>query len=175
MADREIKPELENIDGIAGVQVYGGQENSIEVRLNEKACKANGISISQIRNLLNNNGVNKTFAGKVVDGSRELFVNVTSEYTDVKEIGNLIVKSSGPVLLRDVAEIFYGVKEQSSYSRVNGLDAVTITLVNDNQANLIDLSHNATNQVNKLNKKLASEGCGNCCAKQQCRDNGKEY
>ena len=33
IADREIKPELENIDGIAGVQVYGGKENSIEVRL----------------------------------------------------------------------------------------------------------------------------------------------
>ena len=113
IADREIKPELENINGIAGVQVYGGQENSIEVRLNEKACKANGISMGQIRNLLNNNGVNKTFAGKVVDGSNKLFVNVTSEYTDVKEIGNIIVKTNGPVLLRDVAEIFFGVKEQS--------------------------------------------------------------
>jgi multidrug efflux pump subunit AcrB/ABC-type multidrug transport system ATPase subunit len=158
IADRDIKPELENINGIAGVQVYGGQENSIEVRLNEKACKANGISINQVRNLLNNNQANKTFAGKVVEGSNEFFVNVTSEYTDVKEIGNIIVKTSGPVLLRDVAEIFFGVKEQSSYSRVNGLDAVTITLVNDNQANLIDLSHNAIDQVDELNKKLASSG-----------------
>jgi multidrug efflux pump subunit AcrB/ABC-type multidrug transport system ATPase subunit len=158
IADREIKPEFENIDGIAGVQVYGGQENSIEIRLNEKACKANGISINQVRNLLNNNRANKTFAGKVVDGSNELFVNVTSEYTDVKEIGNIIVKSAGPVLLRDVAEIFFGVKEQSSYSRVNGLDAVTITLINDNQANLIDLSHAALSQVNELNKKLAPSG-----------------
>ena len=158
IADREIKPELENIDGIAGVQVYGGQENSIEVRLNEKACKANGISISQVRNLLNNNRANKTFAGKVVDGSNEFFVNVTSEYTDVKEIGGIIIKSQGPVLLRDVAEIFFGVKEQSSYSRVNGLDAVTITLVNDNQANLIELSHDAIDQVDELNRKLASSG-----------------
>jgi len=158
IAEREIKPEFENIDGVAGVQVYGGQENSIEIRLNEKACKANGISIGQIRSLLNNNGVNKSFAGKVVDGSNKLFVNVTSEYTDVKEIGNLIVKTSGPVLLRDVAEIFFGVKEKSSYSRVNGLDAVTIALVNDNQANLINLSHAAINQVNELNKKLAASG-----------------
>ncbi len=47
IADREIKPEFENIDGIAGVQVYGGQENSIEIRLNEKACKANGISMAR--------------------------------------------------------------------------------------------------------------------------------
>jgi len=158
IADREIKPELENIDGIAGVQVYGGQENSIEVRLNEKACKANGISIFQIRNLLTSNSVNKTFAGKIVDGSNEMFVNVTAEYTDVTEIGNIIVKKEGPVLLRDVAEIIFGVKEESSYSRVNGLESVTLTLVNDNQANLIDLSHDVTDQVNELNKTLAPSG-----------------
>ncbi len=158
IADREIKPEFENISGIAGVQVYGGKENSIEVRLHEKVCKANGINISQIRSLLNNNGTNKAFVGKVVDGKNKFFVNVTSQYTDVKEIGNLIVKTNGPILLRDVADIFYGVKEQSSYSRVNGLDAVTISLVNDNQANLIDLSHASLKLVNELNKRLSSSG-----------------
>ena len=158
IADREIKPEIENIDGIAGVQVYGGYENSIEVRLNEKACKSLGISMGQVRTLLNNNGRDRTFAGKVADGENKLFVNITSEYTDVKEIGNIVIDKNGPVLLKDIAEIFYGVKEQTSFSRVNGLDAVTMTLVNDNQANLISLSHRAVGQVNSLNRKLSSEG-----------------
>ncbi len=158
IADREIKPHLENIDGIAGVQVYGGMENSIEIRLNERACKANGISIADVRNLLNNNGAKKAFAGKVHDGGNQLFVNVSSEYTDVKEIGNLIVKTTGPVLLKDVAEIVFGVKEQSSYSRVNGLDAVTISLANDNQANLINLSHTTIKEVAELNRTLAPSG-----------------
>lgn len=158
ITDREIKPEFENIDGIAGVQVYGGQENSIEVRLNQNACKALGITLSQVSTLLNSNSRNKTFAGKVYDGSNELFVNITSDYTDVKHIGNIIVKQEGPVLLRDIAEIIYGVKEQSTLSRVNGMEAVTMNLVNDNQANLIKLSHNAVDQVNKINKELASSG-----------------
>jgi multidrug efflux pump subunit AcrB/ABC-type multidrug transport system ATPase subunit len=158
IADRDIKPEFENIDGIAGVQVYGGQENSIEIRLNEKACDAYGISMNQVRSLLTSNGMDKTFVGRVADGNNKLFVNVTSEYTDVTEIGNLIIKQKGPILLRDIAEIFFGVKEQSSYSRVNGLDAVTVTLVNDNQANLINLSHKAIDQVAKLNKELKSAG-----------------
>lgn len=158
IADREVKPDLENIDGIASVQVYGGQENSIEIRLNEKACKANGISLNRVASLINSNNAGKTFAGKVKDGPNELFVNVTSEYTDVMELGNLIVKSEGPVLLRDIARIFYGTKEESSYSRVNGLEAVTISLANDNQANLIDLSHSVIDQVNQLNKKLAPAG-----------------
>jgi len=158
IADREIKPKLENINGIAGVQVYGGQENSIEVRLDERACKANGITMGQVRTLLNNNGKEKTFAGMVVDGNNEFFVNITSEYTDVSDIGKIIVKQNGPVLLRDIAEIFYGVREETSYSRVNGLDAVTINLVNDNQANLIRLSKNAVSEINKINSELASTG-----------------
>ena len=158
IADRDIKPKLENIDGIAGVQVYGGKENSIEIRLNERACKANHITMGQVSTLLNNNGKDKTFAGKVVDGSNELFVNITSEYTDESEIGNIIVNRQGPVLLRDIAEIFYGVKEETSYSRVNGLDAVTIILVNDRQKNLIELSHDALKEVVKLNRELAPAG-----------------
>ena len=158
ITDREIGPEFENIDGIAGVQIYGGKENSIEIRLNEKACKAYGISMGQVTTLLNNNGTNKTFAGTVFNGNDKLFVNVTSEYTDVKDIGNIIVKQKGPVLLRDVAAIIFGVKQQTSYSRVNGLDAVTLTLVNDNQANLIDLSHKATKLVKDLNERLNPMG-----------------
>ncbi|MBE0668206.1 MAG: efflux RND transporter permease subunit, partial [Bacteroidales bacterium] len=135
-----------------------GQENSIEIRLNERACKALGVTMSQVRGLLNNNGAEKTFAGRVVDGDSRISVNITSDYTSVTEIGNITVKRDGPVLLRDIAEIFYGVKEQSSYSRVNGMDAVTMNLVNDNQANLIALSHAAIDQVNKLNQELRSLG-----------------
>ncbi|MCX6321538.1 MAG: efflux RND transporter permease subunit [Bacteroidia bacterium] len=158
ITDKEISPELENITGIAGVQVYGGQAKSIEVRLNEKACKAYGISMAQVTNLLNNNGKDKTFVGSVKEGTNKLFVNVTSEYTDVNEIGNIIVKQNGSVTLKDIADIIFGVKEQTSYSRVNGLDAVTVTLINDNQANLIDLSHKTLNVVKTLNDNLKSEG-----------------
>ena len=158
IADREIKSKLGNIDGIAGVQVYGGQENSIEVRLDEKACKANGITMGQVRTLLNNNGMEKTFAGKVVDGSNEFFVNITSEYNDVTDIGRIIVKQDGPVLLRNIAEIFYGVKQETSFSRVNGMDAVTVNLVNDNQANLISLSKSAVAEINRINRELAPKG-----------------
>ena len=158
VTDEEISSELQNITGIAGVQIYGGQQKSIEVRLNEKACKAYGITMGQVTNLLNNNGKDKTFVGSVKEGNNKFFVNVTSEYTDVKDIGNIIVKPNGSVTLKDIAEIIFGVKEQTSYSRVNGLDAVTVTLVNDNQANLIDLSHKTLDVIKTLNANLKSEG-----------------
>ena len=158
VTDEQITPELENITGIAGVQVYGGQAKSIEIRLNEKACKAYGISMAQVTNLLNNNGKDKTFVGSVKEGNNKLFVHVTSEYTDVNDIGNIIVKQNGSVTLKDIAQIIFGVKEQTSYSRINGLEAVTATLINDNQVNLIELSHKTLEEVKTLNANLKSEG-----------------
>ncbi len=158
ITDEQITNELENITGIAGVQAYGGQQKSIEVRLNEKACLAYGITMAQVTNLLNNNGTNKTFVGSVKEGSEKYFVNVTSEYTDVKDIGDITVKQNGSVTLKDIAEIIFGVKEQTSYSRINGLDAVTVTLINDNQVNLIDLSHKTLGVINTLNANLKSQG-----------------
>ncbi len=144
-------PLTVNIDGIAGVELYGGREKSIEIRLNEEACKANRISINSVRSAISSNNKDKTFAGKVIDGDRRLFVNVSAEYTDVTEIGNIIIKQDGPILIKDVAEIFYGVKEEESYSRINGLEAVTISLVYDNQANMIDLSHATLDVIDREN------------------------
>ncbi|MEZ5010303.1 MAG: efflux RND transporter permease subunit [Bacteroidales bacterium] len=113
----------------------------MEIRLDEEACRAHNISINTVRSALSSNSSDRVFAGRVFEGDRRLFVNVSAEYTDVSEIGNIILSRDGPILLKDVAEIFFGVKDETSYSRVNGLDAVTISLVYDNQANLIDLSH----------------------------------
>ena len=158
VTDEQITNDLQNINGIAGVQVYGGQQKSIEVRLNEKACLAYGITMAQVTNLLNNNGTNKTFVGSVKDGSDKFFVNVTSQYTNVNDIGDIIVKQNGSVTLKDIAEIVFGVKEQTSYSRINGLDAVTVTLINDTQANLIDLSHKTLDVIKTLNANLKSQG-----------------
>ncbi len=58
----------------------------------------------------------------------QYFVHVTAEYVQVSDIENVIV-ADGPVYLKDVAKVFFGVKEEESISRVNGLDAVSIMLV----------------------------------------------
>lgn len=158
IAERDIKPELENIDGIAGVEVFGGRESSVEIRLDEEACKANGITMNRVRSLLASNSSDKVFAGPVYEADRRFFVNISAEYTDVSDIANIIISREGSLLLKDIADIFFGVKEEESYSRVNGLDAVTINLAYDNQANIINLSHKTIDVIDELNRRMASAG-----------------
>ena len=151
LVEQKIQPELENIDGIATARVFGGQEKSIEIRLNMAACEAYNITTSTINAALRRNAVDKTFTGYVIESGNRIFVNVIAEYKDITEIQNVVV-ANGPILLKDVAEIYFGLKEETSYSRINGKSAVTVILVNDAQANLIDLSHTTQDVIDRLNR-----------------------
>jgi len=154
IVDQKIVPELENIDGIVNVNVSGGREKSVEVILDEDACRAYKITPAQIRNLIQRNGNNKTFVGQAKGSRGKYFVHVVAEYTDVRDLENIVVRPEGPIRLRDVAKVYVGTKEETSLSRVNGKDAVTIQLVRDTQANLIELSHTTRAVIDNLNQKL---------------------
>lgn len=156
LTDLKITPELENIDGIAGVNVYGGRQKSVEIQLDMDVCEAYKITAATIRSKISSNYKSRAFAGNVYEADKQYFVQVTSEYDDLSQIGNLVV-ANGPILLKDVAKVYFGSKDKTSYSRVNGKDAVSITLVNDAQSNLIDLSHRTLAVIDKLNATLADK------------------
>ena len=151
IVDDEIKKELESIDGISNADVSGGREKSVEIILDDEICEAYGITPSRISSLIRRNSASNTFAGQVSGDGIRYFVNVVAEYTDIHDIENITVINEGPVLLGDIAEIYFGVKEQSSISRVNGKNAITINLVRDAQVNLIDLSHKTRAVIDRLN------------------------
>jgi multidrug efflux pump subunit AcrB/ABC-type multidrug transport system ATPase subunit len=153
IVDKEIRSDLENIDGVASVNVYGGREKAIEIRLNPEACRALDLTPSKISSLLTQNTQDKAFVGFVDEPDSKYFIHVNSLYTAVSDLENIVV-APGPVLLKDVGTVFFDLKEETSFSRVNGKDAVSVALTNDSQANLINLSHRATEAIDKLNKKL---------------------
>jgi multidrug efflux pump subunit AcrB/ABC-type multidrug transport system ATPase subunit len=153
IVDKDIRPDLENIDGVAAVNIYGGREKAIEVQLDPEACKALNLTPSRISELLSQNTMEKAFVGFATESNGKYFIHVNSLYTKVSDLENIVV-SSGPVLLKDIATIFFDLKEETSYSRVNGKDAVSVSLSNDSQANLIELSHRTKDVIKYLNEQL---------------------
>ncbi len=155
IVEKEIRTDLENIDGVAAVNVYGGRERAIEVRLDPDACKALNLTPSVISGLLSQNTQEKAFVGFANEPANKYFVHVNSPYTKVSDLENIVV-APGPVLLKDIATVFFDLKEETTYSRVDGKDAVSVNLANDSQANLIELSHRVTEVIGQLNEKLAA-------------------
>lgn len=158
VTDERIANKLESIDGIAGIQIYGGREKTVEITLNEDALEALNITTSEVRRKIQSNEGQKAFAGRVVDQGQYLFVNVQAEYNTIRDLENVVISAKGPVLLKDVAQIVFGVKEQTSYSRVNAKEAVTIRMTRESTVNQIELSAKVKEQVASLNQELASEG-----------------
>src|SRR5688500_11506869 len=154
IADQYIIDRLNDIDGVGGVEVFGGRQKTVEIIMNDAVCEAHGITPNTISNLLSQNSHKSAFAGQVEMDGQKVFVNVTAELKDIKNIQSLIVSEKGPLLLSDVADVFFGVKEQTSLSRVNGKDAVSIRISKDPQANLIALSERTLEAIDAINKDL---------------------
>ncbi|MEO1259816.1 MAG: efflux RND transporter permease subunit [Bacteroidota bacterium] len=156
VTEQEIRPAFENLDGIASVNVFGGRQKNLEILLDKQACEPHNITPESVRNRLTQNSGSRTLAGFVYDGDRRFFIRTASEYTDVKDIEN-IVMAPGPVLLGNVAKVSFGVDEETSISRVNGKDAISMTATKASQVNIIDLSHRCLALIDQLNEELAAK------------------
>jgi multidrug efflux pump subunit AcrB len=154
IADQYITDRLNDVDGVGGVEVFGGRQKTVEIIMHSAICEANGITPNTISNVLSRNSNKSAFAGQVEMEGQKVFVNVTAELKDIKNIQSLVVSEKGPLLLSDVADVFFGVKEQTSLSRVNGKEAVSIRVSKDPQANLIALSDRTLEAINAINKDL---------------------
>ncbi len=156
ITEQEIRPAFENLNGIASINVFGGRQKNLEILLDKAACEPHNITIETVRSRLNQNSGSRTLAGYLYEGKRRYFIRTASEFTELKDIEN-IVMAPGPILLRDVAKVSFGVEEGKSISRVNGKDAISMTATKSSQANIIDLSHSCQELIQELNEQLLAK------------------
>ncbi|MFC1539489.1 efflux RND transporter permease subunit [Candidatus Latescibacterota bacterium] len=157
IVDEEIADELLNIDGVANVSVVGGNVKAVEIMLDQNAYLEHNITPGRVRSLISQNAESKTFLGTVYDNNKPYFVNLIAEYADIRNLENMVVVQEGPVLLKDVATVNFGARDETSISRVNGMESISIQLIRDSQTNLIRLSHAAQKVIEDLNSRFKSQ------------------
>ncbi len=155
--DNQMREDFESIDGIANVEIFGGREKTIEIILDPQISAAYGLTPSDIRNVIGRNSLEKLYLGRVKAEQNDIFVNLVAEYREISDLENIVVKPEIPLLLKDVAQINFDVKEETSISRVNGKEAVTVQLIRDTRVNLIDLSHTTRDLIDRLNNQMAAD------------------
>ncbi len=158
IVEQDIKSTLESIDGVSAVEVSGGRQKSVEIIFYQDVLDSYGLTSGQIRQMINGGQNEKIFAGEVIQGQMRYYVTAEADYKHIDEIKNIVVKADGPVLLKDISEIEFGVKEDDSYSRVNGMEAVSVSISKDAQVNLIDLSKSTLAQLDDINAAYEVKG-----------------
>jgi multidrug efflux pump subunit AcrB/ABC-type transport system involved in cytochrome c biogenesis ATPase subunit len=156
--DEKVTPQLETIDGVANVNVYGGRKRSIEVVLDSKQLAEFGLTVNQVASRINQQGGQRQYLGIAREGRQKYFINLVSEYTEIADLGDVVVRNTGPITLGQIAEIREGGAEEESISRINGMQAVTVSLVRSWDTNLLSLAAKTRKAIGDINRQIRSDG-----------------
>ncbi|MBL8746398.1 MAG: efflux RND transporter permease subunit, partial [Phycisphaerae bacterium] len=93
--DREVKPFLERIDGVAQINIYGGREKEVRVLLDPTRLAQRGLSHRQVIDALRAENANVS-AGTIAEGKRDYRVRVTGQFTSPEEVLDTIIAYRAP-------------------------------------------------------------------------------
>jgi len=141
-AEDVIRPALEQIDGVASVEVKGGAKREIQVQLDRARIDALSLDPSAIVARLKLANLTVP-AGRYDAGEREINIRTVGELLNAEDIRNVIVataKDGSAVHLRDVASVEDGYEELRSAVRANGEEAVSFQVLKQSGRNTVAVS-----------------------------------
>lgn len=138
LLDNEISPILESADGVAAVNVTGGEQRAILVNVDPDKLRARGLSLKQVGDRIAQENLNLP-AGVAKQSETEYTIRSTGFFTSVKDISRVPVGAvNGHVVqLGEVATVIDRAPETRIYTRLNGEPAVGLLIVKQSGANTI--------------------------------------
>ncbi len=158
LTDQTIVKALENLPGVARVDVNGRVTRQILVQIKPNALTALGLGIDQVINAIRDANQDVP-AGRITRGPSDSIVRVEGKIKDPVQFGRIIVaqQGGGPVYLTQVADVIDGEKEETSFARVNGRPSITIDIQKAQDANIIETGNNVKAAVESLKKRLPED------------------
>ncbi len=138
--DKEVRPYLERIDGVAEVNVFGGREREVRVLADNESLALRGLNINDLIQALRRENVN-TSAGTISESKRDYRVRVIGQYESPEEVLESVVaiRDGKPVYVRDVATVDVGHTKQRGFVRSFGYPSIAINIIRQSGANVMDV------------------------------------
>ncbi|OGL42772.1 MAG: hypothetical protein A2W05_07355 [Candidatus Schekmanbacteria bacterium RBG_16_38_10] len=155
IAENDIKPALEQIDGVAEVGIVGGLEREIQVNLDMQKMVSYNIPMTKVLNIIGNENMNIP-AGRIDLEREEMMVRTKGEFNSIDQINNLVVtvNSGVPVYLKDIAEVKDGFKDVREISKINGINSVSFSVKKQSGANTVAVADKIKKALITLKKNL---------------------
>jgi hydrophobe/amphiphile efflux-1 (HAE1) family protein len=137
----DLKPLIEQIDGVAAVEVNGGDVREVQVDLDPGRLEALGLPVSVVADKLAAENLDVP-GGRMTRQGQTLSLRTKGEFQTVAEVENVILRSEAgsTVRVRDVGRVTDGFEERTSTTRLNGIDAVSFSIKKQSGANTAAIS-----------------------------------
>jgi HAE1 family hydrophobic/amphiphilic exporter-1 len=155
VASGRIVPELEGISGVANVEITGGLSDQVTVTLDPAAVARYGVNIQQVTAALGASNV--TFpAGQVPSGDEAIPVTVVGQIGSADALRQLVVgvdqtgQVPTPVTLGDIASIETTQVANTGYGRINGREALGLSVSKTQSANTVEVTDAVTAALREI-------------------------
>ncbi len=157
-ADEFLKRKLEAVPGVAATVVAGGYEDEVSIFVDQFKLAQLNLTVAGLGQLLQAVNVNLS-GGTLEDGSQEYLVRTLNQFVTLEDIGNTIVFQKGMELIRlkDVAQIVDGQKDRDALMRVNGQQAIEVSLYKEGDSNTVEVAANIRAALDSLSENLGAD------------------
>lgn len=151
IAEDDIQPALERIDGVASVDIAGGYENEIAIDTDADRLAGYGLSVSYIAQMLAAENIALP-AGEVQSGDQSFSVRADGEFSSVSDIANTLIPlpTGGTVRLSEVADVYVAPKEQTAIAKIGGEPCITISVNKQSDTNTLQVAERAKDALNEV-------------------------
>ncbi|WP_313304854.1 MdtB/MuxB family multidrug efflux RND transporter permease subunit [Stutzerimonas balearica] len=140
LVDTRMAQKLAQISGVGMVSIAGGQRPAVRIRTNPEALAAYGLSLADVRQLINQANVNQP-KGNFDGPTRVSMLDANDQLKSPEEYAELILtyENGAALRLKDIASIVDGAENERLAAWANRNQAVLLNIQRQPGANVIEV------------------------------------
>ena len=160
LVDDRIRARLAKLPGVGAIRITGGSEREIKVNIDAQKLKAYNLSVLQVLNAIKTSNL-EIPAGNVENAHAVYSVRLSAKYTSLDELRQTIIAvmpDGGEIKVADIADVEDGIAEQRLINRIDGHDAIGISIVKQSDANAVKVAELAKAELKTIEKEYETDG-----------------
>ena len=151
LIDKKIEPVLSRVQGVAQINIIGGQEREIQVNLDAVKMQGYGLSVPQVQQMILASNLDFP-TGNIQTRDQKILIRLAGKYKSVDELRNLVISSQNgiEVRLNDIADVQHTQKIAEKISRVDQKNAIILQVIKQSDANAVAVSEDVKITLAKL-------------------------
>ena len=151
LAEDVVSDRLTAIEGVAAVEVSGGQDRIMRVTFSPVRLASHGISVADVREALASANLDIPL-GALETATQSLVVRSEASTTTVEAISE--IRLNRQTVIGDIAFVQDTADDQDQIARVNGQPAVGLNVTRQSHANTLTIALAARELVAQLQREL---------------------
>lgn len=155
LVEDRVKPYLETIEGVTQVNVYGGREREVHIRIDPRELAQRGITFNTLRSAIQGENINVS-AGDLPEGRLDIRVRTVGQYDNVDDVLQTVVVNTdaGPVRVRDLGDVVETLEKRRSFVRSRGSPSLALPVFRETGANVITVMEQLYERIGVVNQSI---------------------